>query len=273
MYVMVTQWSNHWDRIPGNRTRYNDYMLRTGMSSKNYSENEPTIFIKLSESEPHIPENAWIGKVSNISETNKIIHFTVHIEKSIEIPDKYKHLSAGWYFYADRSDQIQTSKQIVPNVSKFSSSFFDSLRKTSNYSEFEESIHVLLKYIGINDVYAFDQVKQAGRADGFFKIRNLAVIYDATLNQNFEVEKNQQIRNYVAALNSGLISYGDLNFTTTSLEKQVWIITKGKTRRLNIIDDIIIKEVSIETLMEVFVKKLQDMTINETEFVNLLRNI
>jgi hypothetical protein len=53
MYVMVTQWTNHWDRISGNRTRYNDYMFRNGMNSNNYRENEPTIFIKLSENEPH----------------------------------------------------------------------------------------------------------------------------------------------------------------------------------------------------------------------------
>lgn len=268
---MITQWKNHWDKIAGNRTRYDTYMFRNGMNSTQYKENETTVFIKLSETAPHVPETAWIGSVSNISEINGKVHFTVNIVNQIEIPEIYKNLPAGWYYYPDAKTSIPSSK--IENPNEFYPRFFETIVAVSDFTQFENLVNILLKYIGINDVYPFNQLKQAGRADGFFKIKNLLVMYDATLNTNFEPDKNQQIRNYVSNLNSGNISYGELNFTTTSLEKQVWIITRGKTRRINIIDDIVIKEVSVETLIQIFFEKVQDSTINETEFVNLLRNI
>ena len=182
-----------------------------------------------------------------------------------------KQLSSGWYLYPDTKNVAPSETTEKPN--ELSPKFFETIVSVSDFKQFENLVNILLKYIGINDVYPFNQLKQAGRADGFFKIKNLLVMYDATLNTDFEPDKNQQIRNYVSNLNSGNISYGELNFTTTSLEKQVWIITRGKTRRINIIDDIVIKEVSVDTLKQIFLKKIQDLTINETEFVNLLRSV
>ncbi|HRK00815.1 MAG TPA: hypothetical protein PL089_14490 [Ignavibacteria bacterium] len=271
MYVMITQWKNHWDKIAGNRTRYDTYMFRNGMNSTQFIENETTIFIKLSDTAPHVPETAWSGSVNNISEINGKVHFTVNIVNRIEIPESYKQLSSGWYFYPDTRIVAPSEKTEKPN--ELRPKFFDTIVSITEFTQFENLVNVLLRYIGINDVYPFNQLKQAGRADGFFKIKNLLVMYDATLNTNFEPDKNQQIRNYVSNLNSGNISYGELNFTTTSLEKQVWIITRGKTRRINIIDDIVIKEVSVETLIQIFLEKVQDFTINETEFTNILRNV
>jgi len=56
-----------------------------------------------------------------------------------------------------------------------------------------------------------DMFKQKGRPDGFFVFgKHLAVIYDCTLEKDFEKEKNQQIDNYVNQLkNEVLKPYGE----------------------------------------------------------------
>lgn len=55
--------------------------------------------------------------------------------------------------------------------------------------------------IGLNKIFQFDRDNQAGKADGFFIIENLAVMYDCTLQKNFESFKEEQIENYINKLN------------------------------------------------------------------------
>ncbi|MCO6545268.1 MAG: hypothetical protein J6583_07050 [Gilliamella sp.] len=66
---------------------------------------------------------------------------------------------------------------------------------------FEDSVFNLLKVIGLNKIFQFDRDNQAGKADGFFIIENLAVMYDCTLQKNFESFKEEQIENYINKLN------------------------------------------------------------------------
>ena len=56
--------------------------------------------------------------------------------------------------------------------------FFPILLSTKNWKDFETYTYYLLKLLGITIAYNFLNERQAGKADGFFKIGNLAVIYD-----------------------------------------------------------------------------------------------
>jgi hypothetical protein len=77
------------------------------------------------------------------------------------------------------------------------------LIKTKDPSEFEDLVFQLLKLIGINNICKIDREDQAGRADGFFVSKNLAVIYDCTLKTNL-TDKEEQINNYCRLLDDVL---------------------------------------------------------------------
>ncbi|WP_228038268.1 hypothetical protein [Nostoc sp. LEGE 12450] len=59
---------------------------------------------------------------------------------------------------------------------------------------------MVLRLLGIHNLYQYDKKNQAGRADGFFIIGSLAVMYDCTLRRNFDEHKKEQIENYVNKL-------------------------------------------------------------------------
>jgi len=61
--------------------------------------------------------------------------------------------------------------------------------------------------MGINEIVRYDKTEQKGHPDGFFIVKNLAVIYDATLDTKFEETKNQQMENYVNMLKKNHIDY------------------------------------------------------------------
>ena len=56
--------------------------------------------------------------------------------------------------------------------------FFQLLLSSGNWQQFEEYTHYLFKLLGIQSTYTYVQSEQAGRADGFFKYGNLAVLYE-----------------------------------------------------------------------------------------------
>jgi hypothetical protein len=51
-------------------------------------------------------------------------------------------------------------------------------------------------------LFQYDRKSQAGRADGFFIVENLAVIYDCSLRGDYYTFKKEQIENYVAKLSN-----------------------------------------------------------------------
>ncbi|OCG21427.1 hypothetical protein [Gilliamella sp. App4-10] len=57
---------------------------------------------------------------------------------------------------------------------------------------FEDAVFDLLKVTGLNKIFQFDRDNQAGKADGFFIIENLAVMYDCTLQKTLNrLKKNR----------------------------------------------------------------------------------
>ncbi|MGK7941869.1 MAG: hypothetical protein AB4062_17300 [Crocosphaera sp.] len=152
--------------------------------------------------------------------------------------------------------------------------FFHKLPVTNNWKEFERNTYYLLKLLGIPLTYNFLDERQAGKADGFFKIGNLAVIYDCTLhNGNMEDNKSEQINNYCNCLKQGRI---EISQTTTEEfydhHKQVWIITQNKTRQIKVINSIEIKEIAIQDIMNLYQERLMT-SLTDQSLEMKLRNL
>lgn len=132
----------------------------------------------------------------------------------------------------------------------------------------------MLKLLGIQTAYQFLDERQAGKADGFFKFGNLAVIYDCTLdNHGIEERKKDQIINYCNRLKQGSI---ELSSATTvefqNHQKQVWIITRGTSRRIKLVNDIEVKEVSLQDIVNLYEERLMNM-ISDHQLESKLRNL
>jgi hypothetical protein len=133
------------------------------------------------------------------------------------------------------------------------------LESKTDWREFEVFCYLLLRLLGIHRAYQFPSEKQAGKPDGFFMVNNLAVIYDASLMKEFEDQKQQQIENYCAQLRQGSVSITpDISeLVEKHHQKQVWVITRGKTRRLKKIGDVEVKEVAIADLQRIYFDRLR----------------
>lgn len=153
--------------------------------------------------------------------------------------------------------------------------FFDELLTTNDWRKFEEYTHYLLKLLGIQTAYSFLNQDQAGRADGFFKFGNLAVIYDCTLRrqQNVDDFKQNQIVNYCNLLQQGRIDISEeIIEEFHSHRQQVWIITQENSRRIKTINGVEIKEVSIRDIMAIYKQRLVS-NVNDPLLELLLRDI
>lgn len=278
-YIMVTHWENHWDKLPNNETHYTTRMLRRNLTTnekldinkilENKSEKIPTIFVKLNENTKEL-EKAWEGYTYNfrISEDKSRIYFKVHIYREIEPPEKIRELREGWY--ADYANIDYEHESIFDKTAIYPPVFYF-LAKATYGKEFEELVYYLLKLLGIHDIIKFE--RQRGHPDGFFKFRNLAVVYDATLEHDFEKSKSQQIENFCSSiLKRGEINYGRTSFRFSELRKEVWIITKNVSRVIRKVDNITVKEVSVFDLIELYEERLRQ-NLMEDEFEARLMNI
>jgi cold shock CspA family protein len=152
--------------------------------------------------------------------------------------------------------------------------FLGNHKTLSDPAEFEDYTFMILRLLGIHSLYQYDKKNQAGRADGFFIIGSLAVMYDCTLRNTFEEHKKEQIENYVNKLKNSQITIdfrltnGDIRKKTLQIQGkncQVWIITKNNTRELYDVDGIRVKEVAVQDLMNVFNKRLYSDAFEEDE--------
>lgn len=125
------------------------------------------------------------------------------------------------------------------------------VNKVNEPDEFEDCVFYLLRLLGIHDVYQYDRSDQAGKADGFFILQNLAVMYDCTLRNQFEEYKKEQIENYINKLsNKSQLTIdvrkadggkGSKVLQISGKNRQVWVITRGYTRELYDFDGIKVK--------------------------------
>jgi len=264
-YVMVTHWDGHWDALPNNETHYTKKMIRFELKADKLLDRAPTLFVKLNK-ETKKPEKAWIGYVYGFKDEDNKVHFKVHIEKSIslkDIPQHYLSLKEGWYL----EEKVEP---IIPPEFALYPPFFYSMLTTSDWKGFENFTFWLLKLIGIHKLHRFE--KQRGRADGFFIFGNLAVIYDCTLEGEFDTTKRQQIENYCLQLKSGRLEHEKTFYDVSHCQKQVWIITRGALRIIKQIDDISIKEVPVQELIKIYKTRIKE-DIGEKELEKALISI
>lgn len=136
---------------------------------------------------------------------------------------------------------------------------FEVLSSTTDYELFEDGVFLLLRLLGIHDAYQYPRSKQAGEPDGFFMAESLAVMYDCTLQKDFENRKRTQIENYANRLsqNSEFSCPGVSKRLPLPPKKQVWIITQGETRELEDFRGIKVKEIAVSDLCEILKQRLQ----------------
>ena len=264
-YVMVTHFKNHWDHIPQNQSSYPPKMLKNGMDKNKIVENTTTVFVRLNDRTLK-PEKAWIGCTYNFKVETDRIRFQVEIEKEITCPQEYCNYKQGWYVDESGIEGIG----VEPTVSVGSNlypPFFNELKKTLDWKEFEFYTHWLIRLLGIHALYVFEN--QKGRADGFFKFGTLAVIYDTTLESDFEKTKKAQMNNFCSQLKSGKIECGNSVISVTNDQKQVWIITRGKARTISKIDSVTVREVPVGEIIEFYRERLEK-DLDEDALLTLL---
>ena len=145
------------------------------------------------------------------------------------------------------------------------SSSFNKIAAISNPYEFEDLVFILLRLIGITNIYQYDRNHCAGAPDGLFVYGKFAVAYDCTLRNPFQPHKNTQIFNYKSQLkaNSSITiqlksidgKSREINVPLPS-KREVWIITRDKTRLIEEDDGIYVREISINTLFDMLDKSL-----------------
>lgn len=154
--------------------------------------------------------------------------------------------------------KLWDNSQSKTHQSDFQPGFFEKLMVTENWQEFEEYTYYLLKLLGIQTVYHFLGERQAGKADGFLKTGNLAVLYDCTLfSGRIELNKHEQIKNYCYQLQQGSIDLSEnIREDFYYHQKQIWIITKGANRSIKVINSIEVKEIGINNIISLYQERL-----------------
>lgn len=240
-YVMTTNFKNCWK--DGAKISYPTHLISDDV--KNQPQDNETIFVETNEAKTQIIA-VFKGKIDCITRSGYKIYFKVHILETIK---DFKNMCLDtkpyWKFLQEGN-----------NNSEYKPPFFEKLLNTTDWQYFEHETFKLLKLLGINNVFKFSQ--QRGEADGFFKFENLAVLYDTTLETDFENKKRTQIDNFYSQLQNGNVVINEQNTLQTFYEcqKQVWIITQCNSRIISKYNNILIKEISIKDLIDLYITRL-----------------
>ena len=123
LYIMVTNWDNHWDQISGVQTYYTKKIMYGRITESQIENNTPTIFIKLNR-DTKVIEKIWKGSVSNFSVESERVRFKVNIEKEIQCPAKYQTHKEGWYI-----DEAEIKNEQVEDLDIFPPFFENFVRR------------------------------------------------------------------------------------------------------------------------------------------------
>jgi cold shock CspA family protein len=186
-------------------------------------------------------------------------------------------------------DSLFNTISVPPTIKTIKDSLFNTLQEIENiksHAEFEDLVFLILRMLGIHKLYQYSRHNAAGRADGIFVSGNLVVIYDCTLMQDFDIPKGDQLNNYIDQISRDSFTINKNNRHTDEIEhiikmpenRQVWVITNDlitqrKSRVLRKVDGIWIKEVSIQSLIALFLKRLNSPTFEEETLADRLRMI
>lgn len=173
----------------------------------------------------------------------------------------------------------QTQHQKDVDITHFTQEIVQVLRqqiKQVSHSPFlfEDYAAFLLKLLGVPDVHPVPRTNAGGMFDGLFKLQGVEIIYDCTLHTEFEHFKKEQIDNYINKIKQSSITVNSrtvsLNATAT---KQIWVITNGaRSRILQCVDDIYVKEICILDLLNILEKRL-NQSYTSLELASRLREL
>lgn len=91
--------------------------------------------------------------------------------------------------------------------------------------------------------------------------------------REIDSKKKDQLINYCNRLKQGSIELaGETTEEFHNHQKQVWVITRGTSRRIKLVNDIAIKEVSIQDIIQVYHERLEK-ALSDEELEIKLRNI
>jgi hypothetical protein len=198
----------------------------------------------------------FVGSKIRIFE-DEMLEFERMLHQLIDIASGQIHVSTN--NLAQPSSTESESKDFSwENHSDICPSFFRMLATTDDWQEFEKHTFLLLKLLGVSTIKSFLGEKQAGKADGFFRTTNLSVIYDCTLAKgHIESLKSQQIINYCNQLKQGRIEFSDKTVEEFHEDhKQVWIISRQCSRKIQVINSIEVKVIFIQDLMNLYATRL-----------------
>ena len=206
-------------------------------------------------------------------EFQRILGKMIHIAHNYDMPNG-ELIDTNSLHIPASSPNHHSDVEVLDLQNPLYPAFYSQLLTTQNWSEFEEYTYYLIKLIGVQTAYKFLGERQAGKADGFFKFGNFAVLYDCTLDSNnLQIKKQDQILNYCHQLQSGRIELsGNATEEFYHHHKQVWIITRHQTQTLQMLNDIVVKEVNIQELMTLYQQRLQYPASSE-QIESTLRNL
>ena len=97
-YIMVTDWYDHWDKLPGGVTLFTMSMFVPPMAPQFLKEGTPANFLLFSKGSRR-PLKAWSGKVAEISHDPGTLRIAIRVKlnREIRFPSKYTKLADGWY--------------------------------------------------------------------------------------------------------------------------------------------------------------------------------
>lgn len=276
-YIMVTTWELHWDNLSKrwkNSTIFTFPFINDNISSGPWPEEASTLFIKLASDKKF--EKSWIGKTKNFRKDSyndkPAIRFEVADLKEIDCPEEFRQKPTGWYLNKSFTPLSYTAPTVQNSEDRLSPPFFKEMSNCDPFS-FEMYCFQLLRLIGIHDIHKFPQDDNRGKADGFFLFKSLSVIYDATLESNYQKKKETQIENYINQLKKEKIAFGALSYTIKDTQRQGWIITRGRiVRHIQTEDDIKVKEIPYTKLIEVYEKRLHE-EMGSDELWDLLKDL
>ncbi len=262
---MVTHWDRHWDGLGQQETYYPTGLFKQGMDQGKLQDNTKTFFIRRDKSTKQL-EKSWLGRVYDIRQDKREadkIYFKVKIEMEIDCPTEYKGYGEGWWCF-DENDNVDTM---------YDPKFFSLLQNPQDWREFERYTHLLIKCLGIHVHHAFPPENQGGLPDGFFKFWNFAVLYDCTLDNDFENSKMTQIKNYASQLSKGTIEYENKAIDVRDCQKSIWIITRsGNQKLVKKIDKVTAKQVPIAKIIDLYRRRLR-IDMDEDSFENELKRL
>ncbi len=158
-------------------------------------------------------------------------------------------------------------------------------RTHTDWAKFESETEVVLRLLGIHDLYPYDRDNQKGKPDGFFTVGHLAVLYDCTLESDFEKRKSAQIKNFINALHRDptvTVNYKTPDgkqakkmFENAGRTREVWIITQapGDSVVLTEFENVRVKAVPIARLKALAALRLQSGKMDENDLCRHLVDV